>query len=264
MKNISQQEFEQYIWEMIRGEKTQTTVVKELETDHRTLNNRIQKLSVTNPELHKAYVESRPYKPKERKDINAVELALEVLREEKTLEQIAESYGAGMRTIRRKIDSLKKSEDALERELYTLCKAVAYNHSHSIKNDVILQNRIMEVREILSKKVQVERRSNIEIRRQELLKIEKEYQNLRQTMSEGQAAAQMGYTTNRIYKLLNELYRIEIELRTSSKQSTVAKKEIFRQSLKAQTNPGTNSISSNTVEDKNTKKNTDKEKGKQL
>ena len=65
MKQISQEEFEQYVEAIINGEMSKAQVVKELQTESRTLNNRIHELILTNPELHRRYVEKHPYKPRE-------------------------------------------------------------------------------------------------------------------------------------------------------------------------------------------------------
>lgn len=50
-----------------------------------------------------------------------------------------------------------------------------------------------------------------EKRRQQLLQIEKNYNELCRIMSKEKAAEAMGYTYNRVYKLLDELYCMEIQ-----------------------------------------------------
>ena len=65
MEQISQEEFERYVEAIIRGDMSRTQVIKELQTEARTLNNRIHELILTNPELHRRYVEKHPYKPRE-------------------------------------------------------------------------------------------------------------------------------------------------------------------------------------------------------
>lgn len=86
MKQISQEEFEQYVEAIIRGEMSRAQVIKELQTEARTLNNRIHELVRINPELHRRFVEKYPYKPKERKDLDAMQLAIEILKQERTIE----------------------------------------------------------------------------------------------------------------------------------------------------------------------------------
>lgn len=229
MKQITDQEFEEYIREMIEGKKTRRQVVDELETEHRTLYNKIELLSATNPELYQEYIKQYPFTPRERKDVNAVELAIEILKEKMTIQQIAQKYGIGERTLRRKIHSLNNPKDHFQAELYTLCKTISHNHSCSITNSAELNKRVQEVLEKFGEQETEDIRiSNVEIKRQELLEIEKQYNELCLRMSKKEAAKQMGYTSNRIYKLLNELYRIEIELQTKGKSE-------FRQGLKIET-----------------------------
>ena len=98
---------------------------------------------------------------------------------------------------------------------------------------------------------------NIERRRQELLKLEKEYEELYMQVGKVEAAKRMGYSQNRIYKLLNELYRIEIERNARehlASQGEASQKKEFKESLKVDVTP----ISSGQKEPKMPE--TDKEK----
>ena len=52
MKKLSEEEFENAIKRLINGEITKVKLAKELETDPRTLDNKIQEASVTNPKLY--------------------------------------------------------------------------------------------------------------------------------------------------------------------------------------------------------------------
>ena len=53
MKEMSKEEFYEKIRSVIRGEISTTKLVKELQTDSRTLNNKIQELS---PKILRSYV----------------------------------------------------------------------------------------------------------------------------------------------------------------------------------------------------------------
>lgn len=231
MKQISQEEFEQYVEAIIRGDMSRAQVVKELQTEARTLNNRIQELAGINPELHRRYVEKHPYRPKERKDINAVQLAIEILEDDKTIEELITEHQVSRRTIRRKLDSLKNSEDKIERDLYELCRVAGRIYSRRMEKS---DNFVKAVNELLSKieRDRIEpaksRQSNVEEKRAELLELERKYNELCQTMSKQDAAREVGYTPNRIFKLLNALYRIEIERAAS------APNRDFRQGLKVE------------------------------
>ena len=50
-----------------------------LKTESRTFNNKVQELSLINPELYAKFIRVRPYKPKERKDINIRGFVIETL-----------------------------------------------------------------------------------------------------------------------------------------------------------------------------------------
>lgn len=232
MKQISQEEFEQYVEAIIRGEMSRAQVIKELQTEARTLNNRIHELVRINPELHRRFVEKYPYKPKERKDLDAMQLAIEILKQERTIEQIAQEYQTGRRTIQRRINTLRNSQSLLERRVYDLCKEVGQKNSRKGgKVSEELARCIQQVLEEIEEKMPKESRSietNVEERRQELLELERKYNELCQTMTKGEAAKTLGYTRSRMFKLLNELYRIEIE-----RAASVQNKD-FRQGLKVE------------------------------
>ena len=61
MKKLSEEEFENAIKRLINGEITKVKLAKELETDPRTLDNKIQEVSVTNPKLYNEYIRTLPY-----------------------------------------------------------------------------------------------------------------------------------------------------------------------------------------------------------
>ena len=56
MKEITQEEFESIVKDIIAGKKSKAMVIKELHTEARTLNNKIQELSMLNPELYEEFV----------------------------------------------------------------------------------------------------------------------------------------------------------------------------------------------------------------
>lgn len=206
MKKLTQQEFEELIRQIIDGKRSETSVIKELKTESRTFNNKIQELSLNNPELYYEFIRVRPYKPKERKDINIRGFAIEVLKTGITVEEMCSKYNIGRRTISRKILQLKNSEKKEDIKLYELYKRIADKKSRSqeLSYEDIFEINALEAEDVIGM-------NNVERRRQELLKLEKEYQDLSMQVGKEEAARRLGYTQNRIYKLLNELYRIEIE-----------------------------------------------------
>lgn len=221
MKQVSKQEFENYIMAAINGEISRIQLVKELETDYRTLNKRIQLLSIENPKLYAQFIEKHPYKPREITNINIRNIIYEFLTTGINMDELAAKHNLSLRTLRRKIDALGKSKDEKDIHLYELCKQFAYNKAHEKPNSEELLYEIAK----LEREPEEEVKDDVEKRREFLLNIEKQYQELCMTMSKKQAAKQMGYTTNRLYKLQHELYCIEIE-RNTRMNSTSFKERI--------------------------------------
>jgi tRNA(His) 5'-end guanylyltransferase len=58
MKPINEEEFAKLIQSLIEGKTTRKKLAKTLDTDIRTLNNKIRKLSISNPELYEKYVQT--------------------------------------------------------------------------------------------------------------------------------------------------------------------------------------------------------------
>ena len=211
MKEMSKEEFYEEIRSVIRGEITITKLVKELQTDSRILNNKIQELSGYNPELYNEYVEKFPYKSKSRDDIDFEALAIEIVKENMTMKTVEEKYNVGERTVRRRIETLKKENPYL----YGIYKEVKENIKHSKKNSPELQS---EIGDLVSRTVKVLELN--EKRQNELEEIEAVFQNRCKYVSKEEAAKSMGMTANRIYKLLNELYRIRIEKENLNRKTT--------------------------------------------
>lgn len=230
MKEVQQDEFESFIRQIIEGKKSETSVIRELKTESRTFYNKLQELSMSNPELYTQYVKVHPYKPKERKDINIRGFVIETLKSGKTVEEMCEEYGIGRRTISRKILALKESDNNQDKDLYELYKRIAYKKSRAqeLSDEDIEEINELESEEIIGI-------NDVERRRQALLKLEKEYQDLCMQVGKEEAAKKLGYTQNRIYKLLNELYRIEIERHAKQiedNQGKETKGKKYRESMK--------------------------------
>ena len=206
MKEIKPEEFENLIRDIIKGNRSKASVIKELQTESRTFNNKIQELSARNPELYREFITVHPYKPKERKDINVHGFVIEMLKSDFTLKEMCEKYNVSYRTMSRKIAQLKKSDNPDGLELYELYKNVAAKRSTSRKPSLGEIDKIEKL-----EKQEVKGISDVERRKQMLLELERQYQDLSMQFGKEEAAKRLGYTQNRIYKLLNELYRIEIE-----------------------------------------------------
>lgn len=213
MKEITEAEFEEHIREVIAGKKSRVKLTEELQTDWRTLNKKIQLLSIENPELYRQFIEKCSYKPREITSIPLKTMLNEFLKTGIRMQDLADKYGIGERTLRRKIDALKKSDNPEDVKLYYLCKETAYSRAHGKKTPQRLQSQI----ESLDMEPEEIQEDDVEKRRQMLLSIEKQYNDLCMTMSKTEAAKAMGYTSNRIYKLLNELYCMQIQSNTKKR-----------------------------------------------
>ena len=200
MKNISKDEFKQAIKRLINGEITKVKLAKELETDPRTLDNRIQELSATDPELYYEYVDVLPYKQKGIDHIDFEALVIYMLKNGCTADETAQKFEVSRRTINRRINDLENKE---LREMY---REVADNSKHGRNNGVELDRKISELepREVIKGGVN-------DRRKRELLVIESRFNKLCETMDKTQAAKTMGYgDRDRLYKLMYELYKLEI------------------------------------------------------
>lgn len=231
MKQISQEEFEQYVEAIIRGDMSRTQVVKELQTEARTLNNRIHELADTNPKLYSRYVAKITYMPKERKDLDAMQLAIEILAQGKTIGQIVEERQTGRKTIQRRIKTLEHSKNPIERRTFELCREATRLNSRGSKRSQEFEKMV----QMLLEEIELEewgevksKESNIDEKEAQLLELERKYHGLCLTMPKGEAAKALGYTPNQIFKSLNKLYQIRIE-RTAKTQG-----RDFRQELKAE------------------------------
>ena len=201
MKNINKDEFKQAIRRLINGEITKVKLAKELETDPRTLDNRIQELSATDPELYYEYVDVLPYKQKGIDHIDFEALVIYMLKNGYTADETAQKFEVSRRTINRRINDLENKE---LREMY---REVADNRKHGRNNGVELDRKISELepREVIKGGVN-------DRRKRELLAIESRFNKLCETMDKTQAAKTMGYgDRDRLYKLMYELYKLEIE-----------------------------------------------------
>lgn len=219
MKQITDEEFYESIEKIIRGESSRAKLIKELETDSRTLNNKIQELVIYNPELYSRFIKKFPYRTKTREDIDFEALAIEITKNGTTTFQASKKYNIGERTIRRRMKELAKENPYLA-EIYNEVKE---NNKHSRSNSLELQDKISK---LILRPVQISEIN--ETREKQLEEIERVFNKRCQIVSKEEAAKSMGMTANRVYKVLNELYRMRIE-RESKNQN-------FKDTLKFNSN----------------------------
>lgn len=227
MIEISQEEFEQKVQEIIDGKLSRKQLTKLLKTDTRTLNNKIQELVVYNSDLYMEFIKKFPYKSKERTDIDYEALVIEIIKNGMTSAVAAAKYNISERTITRKVKALEKENPYLI-EIY---REVKKNN----KNNIVESKELREkIEGLVSRPVKISEIN--ETRRKELEELEKTFNSRCQYVSKEEAARSMGLTANRMYKLLNELYRIKIE---ENAKKNNEENSTFKDSLKVSSIPTT-------------------------
>lgn len=202
MKEISREEFEAKIQDLIDGKTSRRKLVKELETESRTLNNKIRTMSEYNPELYSAFVNKFPYRSRERDDIDYEALIIEVIKDRMTAEEVTEKYGVSVRTVQRKVNALNKTNPYLV-DIY---KKIKINNSKQVKPTIQLQEKIdgLVRRPVVLCEINGHKK-------QELEEIEKIYNERCLTMSKEEARCSMGLSREKIFKIKNLLCRIRTE-----------------------------------------------------
>lgn len=213
MKELTQREFEEQIKRVIDGEISRKKLAEELDTEIRTLNNRIMKLSDSNQELYKEFIKKFPYKPK-KIDIDVETLAINVIKY--GIQKVADQTKISTRTIIRKIKQLEKTNP----KLYELYK--------NRKGKMSFDDNIYIDQEISKKGHLVIERKEISERKRELENTITKFEELVESgMSRDKAAKMMGYDGySTIWKKYKELDRIKIEERLNEKDKS------YRDSLK--------------------------------
>lgn len=139
MKKLSEEEFENAIKRLINGEITKVKLAKELETDPRTLDNKIQEVSVTNPKLYNEYIRTLPYKQKGIDHIDYEALVIYMLKKGLTADEAAQKFEISRRTVSRRICELEN------KELLNMYREVADNRKHRRNNGIELNRKISEL-----------------------------------------------------------------------------------------------------------------------
>ena len=237
-RKISQEEFEEVVEKLIKGEITRNAILKQYHICSRTMNFRITELFEINPNLYKRFIEKFPYKPREITDINFVELAKEIMKDGREIGSIVVEYGVSERTIRRRIDNMKESNiidnstGMTLGELYMLYKR--YRKGELSIEDKKLIN-IMKIGEIQGSQDSIENRK---VYLENLLNRYEQY--LEQGVSKKEAAQMLGFRTSDIFKRKQELKRIIIERQnsgystseTSRIKTSREKMQLFKGNLK--------------------------------
>ena len=202
MKEISREELKLKIQDLIDGNTTRKKLVKELETDSRTLNNKIREVSTYDEQLYYEYVKKFPYRSRERNDIDYEALMIEVIKSGMTSLEVTEKYGVSVRTVQRKVNDLNKTNPYLV-EIY---KQIKDNTKRQIRTPIELQEKIDRLvrRPVVLCEINGQRK-------QELEEVERIYNERCLTMSKEEARCGMGISKEQIFKIRNLLYRIRTE-----------------------------------------------------
>ncbi len=231
MINLSKEEFDGYIEDLINEKYSKADLLKILQTDYRTLNNKIQDLAISNPDLYLRYIKKFPYRQKERDDIDYEALVIEVIKTGIYAQDIASKYGISVKTVQRKVAKLEKDNP----ELIELYRLVRQNNKINAPSGAITPEVREKIDLLVRRPVKI---SDVnDSRREHLLEIEKLfYERKMQYGTVAAAARSMGTTPDRIYKLLNELYRIDLERKTleenTSNGTSTSKLSDFKEKLK--------------------------------
>lgn len=227
MINLSQEEFEKQIQRLIKGEISRKNLAKELETDLRTLNNRIIRLAEVNPELYKRYIEKFPYRSKTRDNIDYEALIIEAMKTRSSLKEIANKYNVSIRTITRRIKELEKEGSELIKLYRVYAKSlkekkdIPFDFKQKIED---LELGTVKLSEINEKK------------QREMEDIIRKFEELIGTgISKAEAARRLGYDG---YPTIWKLYQALDRINTENNNINNREKETFRQGLKVETTEG--------------------------
>lgn len=204
MIEISQEEFEAKVQDIIDGKTTRVKLIKELKVDRITLNTKIQELAAYNPELYKKFIIKFPYRPREYTHIDYEAIIIDILKKGYTRREWDTVYEVDSRTINRKIHDIEEKNP----ELVSLYRKVSEYRKRQMKLPVELKKAIEELEE-----KEIYLCDVCDNKRKELLKREKEYNDaMNSGMGATQASRKVGQ--GRVSKAIDTLSRIELERRT--------------------------------------------------
>ena len=196
MKQISRDEFEKCIQSIIDGETTRRKLAKDLETDMRTINNKITELAETSPVLYQKFIDKFPYRPKTIK-VDIEDLAIKVITN--GLQTTSKSTGISTRTIARKVKTLEKTNP----ELYLMYKQ--RNDRMSFEERMAFQDKA----KCLQKDSKVTR-TELQEKEEQIKKFLAEFEQLvKSGLSKAEAGRRLNSDYPTIWKKYQELKRIE-------------------------------------------------------
>lgn len=228
MKQISQEQFEEYIRLLIDGKTTKTKIAKILETSVKKVNYMIDDLATTNKELYIELLEKNPYVPRDT-NIDPAALAIEVIRYGRN--NVAEDLGISLRTISRTVAHLKTTNP----KLYELYRS-RIKRKRTISEAIAYKEAVDEEAAKLGFDINPERES-VEERLEYVSSILTKFEKLVDSgMTHRDASKKLGYSSNAtIWMMYQDKRKMEITLKIQREQK--AKKDEakeYRKSMKVQ------------------------------
>jgi len=227
---MNQKEIEKIVNDILKGKTTRTEVAEKKGISIRTLNNEILFLRINNEKLYLKWIDKFPYKPKEIKNINFVNLLKEYLKGS-NFEELAEKYEISKKTINRRIKEFKGSKKTdketgiAHEDLYNLYESRLENNLTEAEEQMICDMKVGEVKT----------EENIEIKEREIKeKILKFNRLTKEGYTKVAAAKSLGYKDlGGLHKDIYTFARIESEQKNNTKQKGFKEgKTTFHKGLK--------------------------------
>lgn len=213
MVEISQQEFENCIKDLINKKTTKVELAKKLKTDIRKLANKIYEID--NKELLNQYIKMYPYKPAKNENIDYEALIIEIVKTNESVMNMQEKYDIAERTYRRNINKIQYKN----RVLYTIYKN--YISGKMTEED----KRYIDTLE----RRKVSYSNCVEDRKAQLMQLFLIYEKLiEKGLTEKQAMTELGENTKSLKRKSDELKKI-LECEKMNKTSEA---KSYRESLK--------------------------------
>ena len=230
MKQISQEEFEGYIRELINEKTTKTAIAKKLETNIKKVNYMIDELATTNQELYMELLEKDPYVPRDT-NVDPAALAIEVIKYGRR--DVAQDVGISIRTINRTVNKLKTTNQTLY-ELYRKRR----NKMNKSEKAAFMKAVDSEAEKLGYGTIPV--RESVEDRLKEVKEILAKFEALVDSgMTYRDAAKKLGYYANStIWMMYQDKKKMELTLAMQKKQAEERKDEAkaYREKMRVHKN----------------------------
>ena len=204
MIEISQDEFEIGIQDVVDGKTTREKLMKNWHMGADKLNTRIQELKVYNSKLYEKFIKKFPYRPREYTHIDYEAVIIDILKNGYKRREWDDVYGVDSRTINRRIYDVEASNP----ELVALYREVSEYRKKQMQLPQELVDRIegLKSKEIFLSEV-------CDNKRAELLERERQYT---EAILQGKGATEASRIVGqgRVSKSINTLSRIDLERMT--------------------------------------------------